>query len=235
MIQQKLSRISLGTLIKLYLAVFIFEILIFAPISSLIGIEQMPHAVDDLFGNFSYWQVFALAVLIAPVLEELIFRYHLRYESLSFLFVSIALLSLTTMILDYYFGIFSLINFQTYDYKTVVLIAIFLSTVILIPVIILYSLKAELRIGNPSQEWRWLNFPFVFYLSILVFAFVHVYNFDLAPSKWYLTPLMVMPQFILGAFIAWVRIRLSMVHCIFIHMLNNAIPMIVVLLNQSIF
>ena len=90
-----------------------------------------------------------------------------------------------------------------------------------------------LVVMDRAQEW-WKKvyvrqFPFIFYYIVALFAFLHIYNFDVNTINWYYAPLMVVPQFILGIYLGYVRLRNNIWSSILIHAINNIIPMILFL------
>ncbi|NNK89380.1 MAG: CPBP family intramembrane metalloprotease, partial [Saprospiraceae bacterium] len=74
-------------------------------------------------------------------------------------------------------------------------------------------------------------FPWVFYYSVVIFAFLHVYNFELSSEQWFLGPLLVIPQFILALLLGYVRIRNNIWSSIYLHALNNFIPLSLVFVS----
>jgi len=67
-------------MMKLYFIVFFFELLLFMPIAQILGFDEVPHALEDMFNNMDSWKVAFLAILAAPIAEEFLFRFHLRYK-----------------------------------------------------------------------------------------------------------------------------------------------------------
>ena len=63
---------------------------------------------------------------------------------------------------------------------------------------------------------------FLLWLSIVTFAWIHALNFADVLDFWYLTPLLTLPQLIIGLTLSVVRLRYGLGYAIFIHALNNA-------------
>ena len=74
--------------------------------------------------------------------------------------------------------------------------------------------------GLPPFDWFRSYFPFFFWLATLSFALVHLGNFD-EGSLAILLPL-VLPQFILGTMVGYVRVRIGLWAAIVLHALHNA-------------
>lgn len=146
---------NLGDITLLHFMVFIPVTLLFVLLSSLMGIEELPHAMDDLIDSMPFYLIFGFAVIFAPILEELIFRFPLKYSITS-------------------------------------------------------------RVS--------LNRVFFYGIAIL-FAGVHIFNFADVPFFW-MIPLLVLPQFGLALVLGFVRLRFGMWANIYVHMLNNLLPMV---------
>lgn len=208
--------------IKLFFIVFALEMLLFLPISSALGLEDIPHAMESIMENMSTWQVIGLAVILAPLLEELIFRFHLRYSVLCLVF-------LTFVGLGYLGIIFSSIYPELLtDIPTSTAALIENPLVIAIGFISVFLLSGIIYLISRRLNRKSLSafYPFVFYLTASVFALVHISNFQLPPERWFIAPLLVIPQFILACYLGYVRVRNHIGYSIFIHAFNNAIPVL---------
>ena len=209
--------LGLGTLAGLLLVVFIFSILIFTPIISLFGIEELNHKIEDLFQEFSFniWLLFIPIVFIAPFIEEMIFRFPLRYPILSLMFSSFVM----------FFVIFMITGIKA-NLQYVMFIGLGM------------SLFVGLLVNRFfKKEWIQLYekyYGIIFYQSVVIFAFVHIFNFELDADTWYLAPILVLPQFLLGLLLGYVRVRNNIWSSIFVHALNNLVPMTAMLLTGGI-
>ncbi len=215
--------LDLVVVTKLYFLVFALELMMFIPISSLVGLESLPHAMEAVMEQYSGWQVFMLAVIIAPIAEEILFRFHLRYRPLIFLFLIICLTAFNYLIVGEPIDIDS--HAAMHD-PTLVLdsLARYLPYLGLMAIMyLLYFVIPQLR--KLTNRLIVNEFAFVFYLTAVIFALVHIFNFELGNTPWYLTPLLVLPQFVLALYLGYVRVRNNIFYSIYVHMLNNAIPM----------
>ncbi len=105
---EQYSTISFKAFVVLLLALFII-IIPYGLLIETIGLDQFDHKMEEFVKSNKFLVIFAVAVL-APVLEELVFRYHLNFKkssvligyAISFIFTynSIALLIIATL----YFG-----------------------------------------------------------------------------------------------------------------------------------
>jgi hypothetical protein len=209
---------------KLYFMVFALELLMFIPMSSLVGVENLPHAMETVMEQYSGWQVFMLAVIIAPILEEFMFRFHLRYKPLIFLFLIICLTGFNYLVVGDTLEIDA--HAAMHD-PWIVLDSVtrYLPYVGIMGLLyLLYLGIAQLR--KLVDRMIVSEFAFVFYLTAVIFALVHIFNFELGTTPWYFIPLLVMPQFVLALFLGYVRVRNNILYSIYVHMLNNSIPML---------
>jgi membrane protease YdiL (CAAX protease family) len=82
------------------------------------------------------------------------------------------------------------------------------------------------------RYYRW-KFPLVFHLSALTFAAVHLHNFRLADMAYWMLPLLVLPQWSAGLVIGWMRVRRGIGAAILLHGLFNAGPLLIITLVLS--
>jgi len=73
---------------------------------------------------------------------------------------------------------------------------------------------------RPAFDWFARFFPAFFWLATLAFALVHLTNFD-EGSAAILLPL-VLPQFILGSLLGYIRVRIGILGAIALHAAHNA-------------
>lgn len=75
--------------------------------------------------------------------------------------------------------------------------------------------------GRDRQPVRWFSraFPLLFWLSTIAFACIHLANFD-AGARWVLLPL-VLPQFLLGVLLGYLRVHYGLWASIALHALHN--------------
>lgn len=87
-----------------------------------------------------------------------------------------------------------------------------------------------------QMDWRryyhW-RFPWVFHLSALIFAGVHLNNFRLADAAYWLLPLLVLPQWSAGLVVGWMRVRRGIGAAILLHGIFNAGPILIIMLVLS--
>lgn len=81
--------------------------------------------------------------------------------------------------------------------------------------------------------WAWRRhhvgaFPWIFHLSSLAFSAVHLYNFNLGQTPLWLLPLLVLPQWVTGMVLGWLRVRQGIGAAILLHAIFNGGPLLLV-------
>jgi membrane protease YdiL (CAAX protease family) len=75
-------------------------------------------------------------------------------------------------------------------------------------------------------------FKFMLYASVLLFAGVHLTNFEMSWEVFYIAPLLVAPQLILGMFLSYVRVTLGLGWSICLHAMHNGVLLLPMLLYK---
>lgn len=155
------------------------------------------------------------ALLWAPVVEELVFRYSLRRigHALWLLPVSVGIMLSGPSVAS----------------------LLFLLAVLLMcwfP----WRIRSRVRLAHqrrPGGSWelrlRYRTvFPWVFHAANLTFAAVHLHNFNLQQTALWLLPLLVLPQWLTGMVLGWLRVRRGIGAAIALHGLFNGGPLLLV-------
>lgn len=77
------------------------------------------------------------------------------------------------------------------------------------------------------------NFRAIFYFSAIIFSIVHIANFEYSIKILLFAPILIAPQFIMGLFLGYLRVRYNLILGIFMHALHNAIFLIIPLIFLS--
>ena len=191
----------------LFFIVLFTGFIIYAPLMVFIGTEDLSHKVEDLLESLSKIQIILFTVILAPIIEEILFRYPLKYPKLILIFLFLSLFALVHSFLGLSPNYFCVLT-------SFIIIAI--ATVLLQFKII-------------SAYWHKLvneNYGYFFYWTVIIFAFLHGSNFDMPDNNWYFIPILVMPQFTLALLLGYVRVKKHLGYSIYLHSLNNLIPVI---------
>ena len=89
------------------------------------------------------------------------------------------------------------------------------------------------RLARKPLSWRvrrayLRRFPWAFHFTSLAFSAVHLYNFNLAQTPLWLLPLLVLPQWVTGMVLGWLRVRHGIGAAILLHAVFNGGPLLIV-------
>ncbi|NYT65491.1 CPBP family intramembrane metalloprotease [Alcaligenaceae bacterium] len=151
-----------------------------------------------------------MALLWAPLVEELVFRYSLR--------------RLAHVLWLLPAGIVVMLNGPGW------------STGLLLLAVLLMCWRPKASrplVQRQGKTWRMLLnyrrlFPWVFHGASLAFAGVHLVNFNLHQMAWWLMPLLVLPQWLTGLVLGWLRVRRGIGAAVLLHAIFNGGPLLVV-------
>ena len=147
------------------------------------------------------------ALLWAPIVEEMLFRFGLRRPQLALLVVPV---------LIYVF----LNGFAWWASSLIVLVLLLL----------VWSMRNS---GMPSgNAWKWLriyrwSFPVVMHASVLAFAALHIHNYEFVELPWWMMVVLVLPQWVTGLALCWIRVQRGIGAAIVVHAFFNAGPLAV--------
>lgn len=151
------------------------------------------------------------ALLWAPVVEELVFRYSLRRIVHALWLVPVSVVIMMS-------------GASTAS-------VLFLIAVLLVcwsPWVV------RSRPGRvPGRSWALRKryralFPWVFHAANLAFAGVHLHNFNIPQAPLWLLPLLVLPQWLTGMVLGWLRVRCGIGSAMVLHGLFNGGPLLLV-------
>ncbi|ARP85223.1 CPBP family glutamic-type intramembrane protease [Bordetella genomosp. 9] len=150
------------------------------------------------------------AIVWAPVVEEMLFRYGLRRPAQ-------ALWAVPLMIWPLLHGPGPL-------------------TATVVVGVLALVLVAQRRSMVSRRQWHWAwrrryvrHFPWVLHGAALVFAGMHLGNFYLNHTPLWLMPVLVLPQWLTGLVLSWMRTRRGIGASMAMHAMFNAGPVLVVL------
>ena len=202
----------LRLLLKWALFLWLLNIGLLAPIA--IGVAESVGAKHRINLDIPY--LFLLAAVWAPIVEELLFRFGLRRPKLIFLYVPLMI-------------------YVMHNGPNIVSLGI---VVLLSFLLILFDLlrQTDEQYALPFA-WRcyyrqW--FPLVFHGSVLCCAAMHLMNYQFNDSMTWLVPLLILPQWLTGLVVAWMRMRDSMACAVVMHAIFNGGPILLMLLLSQI-
>lgn len=157
-----------------------------------------------------------IAVFWAPIVEELLFRYGMRRPAQAWWMVPLAvvLVSHPLSVLGWIVLAFVLLMAQR-------------------PL-----RRGRISRGHWARPWRreYVRvYGAIFHLVALAFAAVHLHNFFFDKTTSWLLPFLVLPQWVTGLVLGWMRTRRGIGASMALHALFNAGPVLVIVLTLHFF
>jgi len=153
----------------------------------------------------SGWKFLLLFVLIAPVSEEIIFRLNLRIKEKYLIF----------NILIFIIGL-SMILINIYRAKWFRILVLASGLVVLIFSFFMRSIIAPSLLNFWHKRFKW-----IFYVTAVIFGLVHIFNYNLDKTGYFLPVILVFPQFMMGLFFGFTRLILGFGWACSFHVLHN--------------
>jgi len=141
------------------------------------------------------------ALLWAPVVEELLFRYGLRRPMQALWVVPAAAVAL--------------------------MVGIPWAAILVLPTAVWLQVRERPMPWRWRKAWR-RAFGWVFYGASALFALLHLLNFKLHQTPLWLLPLLVLPQWCTGLVLGWLRVRHGIGASMLLHALFNGGPLLLV-------
>lgn len=197
--------VPLGRIFKWVFLLWIVDIFLLAPIVVLVtnklGVENQ---IDP---RMPY--LVPLAAIWAPIVEELIFRFSLRRPMFWIICIPLGFMVMSSGPMILSLGVVGV----------TLLVAMYLDTT--------GKLEEKYALPPKSRAFYYAYFPWVFHISVIVFACLHVYNYNIKDLS-VLMILLVVPQLVTGYVIAWFRMKYSFAAAVVFHAIFNAGPVILV-------
>lgn len=209
--KQRVSFFTIILLIDICLCLFVIGLL---SLLNNLGFEEVfeSHKLEDLIKELSPLTFALLVIILIPSIEEVIFRLHLKYrEWVVNILLTLSLSGIIYFLLD--------ITGQHAQYMIVLAVIILLFAIYLI------------RMPDALNDFWKSKFPIVFYATTLIFALVHVLNYEFSQKLILIIPLLIAPQFIVGFLIGYLRIKLGFVWGLVLHASHNAVFILPVIIS----
>jgi Type II CAAX prenyl endopeptidase Rce1-like len=171
---------------------------------NLIHYNDQHSAIDLLLEKSTFLKLFYIVSLLAPFVEETAFRLFLRPTKFNLAFG----FSTFTCV---WVGAF--LDLGGYEKLTIIVL---LTSIMYF--IFLYKENVYLLFSQFIQK----HYTAVFYLSAMLFALRHIWNFEVS-KVWYVAPLLVIPQFSSGIVLGYVRIKYGIIYSMALHGFINFI------------
>lgn len=205
-----------STKFKVYdtIGLFVVKILFLIPTAVLIGLLHDPEnlAKASLAERFSPLMLLLITVVILPVVEEVGFRLSLKFKPIY--------LALSLGVFLYY-----LLTKAVFYTKITAVDESFVTRagVAVAMVVLLYPLLSMKPIREKMAQFWESNFRTIYYLSCVLFAVIHIFNYELNWMNLVFLPLITLPQLMSGIISGYTRITFGFQYPMLFHMATNLI------------
>ena len=160
--------------------------------------------------SFSLWKSLfenaPIVVLIAPITEEIAFRLYLKRKKIN-IFISLTLLC--------YFLLCCISKISFYKLDTANFTNISLAL----------TFSFLLFIFGINKYFTTIKYKYLFWFSCSSFALMHLLNFTpLSTYQFIFFSLLILPQFIYGIVMGYLRVKQGLIWSILLHILINGLP-----------
>ncbi len=191
-------------LLSWILFLWFLNFFILGPITASIAREyEITHKLDIL--NIPW----LTAIFWAPIVEEMVFRYGFIRPSeailLAPLFVSVLLIGPKAW--------------------TILVLVLAISALIFL---FFLKNKDKNKFVNYVSKKTNRHFPWIFHSMTILFASIHLCNFSLNKVAYWIFPILVLPQWITGLVLGWVRVHYGISSSILLHSLFNLGPILLI-------
>lgn len=97
---------------------------------------------------------------------------------------------------------------------------------IIITAVIIAPILEELIFRAPLTLFDKKYFKIAFYVFAILFGYVHLFNFEITPKVLLFSPILVLPQIVLGLIFGYVRVRFGLLYSMLLHACYNGILII---------
>lgn len=170
----------------------------------------------DSFGSRPYFLI--SAILIIPIMEELSFRLALNNFSSKFLAVSVSIL------LGMFLGAYLLKSLWLPNSYLAQILTVYIYIVLSSGVLYLILRSDFFKSKFDRIKTLWNTKPgYIFYLIAAFFAILHINNLEIRTNDLIFIPLIILPYFIYGLSLGYLRIRLGIEYSIILHVIINGL------------
>ena len=92
--------------------------------------------------------------------------------------------------------------------------------------------QSESVVARIENKWH-KYYKIIFYFSAVLFALIHLVNYDISPKVLVFAPLLFAPQFLVGLLTGYIRVKFGFLWGFYLHALHNLIFLLPVFLVSS--
>jgi len=201
---------------KIYdtIGLFILKLILLIPVILFFGFVYDPEnvGISNMSTRFSPLLFLLIGGIILPFLEEIAFRLSLIFKPSYFALTSGALAYYISTKLIYH------TKMSAFDESFVVRIVISL----LVGVLVFLLVNIEQIKEKLTVFWK-SNFRSIYYVSCMVFAWMHISMYEINVINILLLPILTLPQLMDAISFGYIRVSFGFQYPLFFHMSNNLI------------
>lgn len=201
---------------KIYdtIGLFFIKLVFSITVASLLQLVYEPENQTSISMSERFGPLALLLVggIILPIFEETTFRLSLKFRPIY--------LALTSGTLTYYImtkAVFksrlSMVD-DTFWYRV---------TAGVIMLLIVYVIASKSSIRQALQQFWRTQFKWIYYLSCISFAWLHIFNFELNVTNLLLLPILTLPQLFSATIAGYTRIAFGFKYPVLLHMITNTL------------
>lgn len=179
--------------------------------------NQINQAVEQL----SVPMIIFLTVIFAPFTEEISFRLALKYSPFRFgIAFSFTILTVLGILEQFHIYTISFLRVRLDLLEPFAYTLVYIGAGLFVGLLFGIILKAFTSQQAIEKIYKRL-FPLLFYFSVIAFGLIHITNYVGFEKIWMYTPILVMPQLVIGLFLGYVRVRYGFGWGVLLHGLHN--------------
>lgn len=196
------------------IGLFIIKMTASISIALLLGLFYEPKNITDstMAARFSPLVFLVVGGIILPSFEEIAFRLSLKYKTIY------ASLSLTAFAYYIVTKVIYKSNLSLVDDSFSIRILLALTIGILS-----YGILNRVNIKKRLTQFWTANFKYIYYTSCVMFAWLHIFNFELTTINIILLPIITLPQLFSATIAGYTRVAFGFRYPLIIHMATNSI------------
>ena len=210
---EKSTRIKIYDTIGLFV-LKVFFLVILAVFMAIISPWFDPENISksNMLERFEFPMLLLVGGFILPLIEEVCFRLSLRFQPLH--------LSLTFMVICYY--VLTKLIYHTslsmVDESFTVRVLTSLGFGLLT-----YPIFSSQKVKSVFGKFWQRNIKWIYYISCLSFAWIHIFNYELSLLNLLFLPLITLPQLMSAIINGYTRLVFGFQYPLFFHFVNNLI------------
>lgn len=193
---------------------FILKISFSVVIASIVGAFYEPKNLTDASMSSRFTPLIYLLVggILLPLFEEILFRLSLIFNPIY--------LGLSTAAATYYMLTKLIFKARLSEYDDTFITRLSIALIIGILIYLITS-KNSVKVFL-SQFWI-QNFKNIYYISCILFAWLHIFNFELNLTNLVLLPILTLPQLFSASIAGYIRVNFGFQYPLLFHVFTNFI------------